>query len=238
MPLHAAATAAVLGAPPGQPKWVPGHNLAHARVTYVLLAKKGFRLSASKKAWIQKLNGSAPLFRADASKFNFDDRTGAIMLEAIRDAATRSGTPWLVFGDDDTHFDVESIEAFARSTPPPDNVVYGNVYDPRINFPSSSALLERGEGCYRSESRGTFPLTGGWFTGGSGVLVPAPVARRLTPARIARWAMSGRHCKCIDQPFGCAMADLGVRQQHRPNLFLDSCLDCLAIQPAQVHGAT
>ena len=74
---------------------MPGHNLKNARVTYVHLAKKGFRLSAAKQAWIAKLNGSAPYFRADASKFGYNDRTGAIMLEAIRDAAARGGTPWL-----------------------------------------------------------------------------------------------------------------------------------------------
>ena len=218
-------------APPGQPKWIPGHRLGTANVTYVLLARKGFRLSASKRAWIQRLNGSAPLYRADAIKFGWDDATGAIMLESIRDAAERSGTPWLVFGDDDTHFDIESIEEFARTTAPSDNVVYGNVYDNRINFPVSRMFIK--EGCYRGDSDATFPLVGGWFTGGSGVLIPGPVASQLTKERIKGWSRAGRHCKCIDQPFGCAMNDLGIRQQHRPSLFLDSCLDCLAMPKRQ-----
>ena len=177
-------TLSAIGSPPGQPKWIPGHRLGVAQVTYVLLARKGFRLSASKRAWIQRLNGSAPLYRADAIKFGWDDATGGIMLESIRDAAERGGTPWLVFGDDDTHFDIDSIEAFAQSTPPTDNVVYGNIYDNRIFYPATRKNIN--EGCYRANihSAATFPLIGGWFTGGSGVLIPATVARRITRERI------------------------------------------------------
>lgn len=203
---------------PGTFKFLPGRS--DAPVTYVLLAKKGPRLTASRRAWIARLNGSAPLYRKDSSRFGWNKETGAVMLSAIAHAEQLAGTPWLFFGDDDTHVDVESIEAFARATPPSDSVVFGNIYDSRINF----------DGCYRgSGAERTFPLVGGWFTGGTGVLVPALVAKRLTKEKVARWAEAGRHCKCIDQPFGCALHDLGVRLVHRPNLFLDSCLDCLAI---------
>eukprot|EP00966_Prymnesium_polylepis_P053913 1246252-Prymnesium_polylepis.1 len=49
-PPHAGAmlpslVAGTSAAPAGQPKWLPGHNLGRANVTYVLLARKGLRLS-------------------------------------------------------------------------------------------------------------------------------------------------------------------------------------------------
>ena len=145
---------------------------------------------------------------------NRTNETGALYFDAIGGAvASRGVADWYMLCDDDTHVDILALDQFVQNAST--EKVYGNVYD-------------RGRASHCYGKKGYFRLKGGWPTGGSGVLVPGPVARKLTNrARIAQWARIAKTCRCIDRPLACALGDLGyTRTKHLPHLFLDSCLYC------------
>ena len=149
-------------------------------------------------------------------------QSGALYFNAFRDAVRTLGPAlWYMVCDDDTHVDPAALRAFVQNASA--QTVYGNVYD-------SSHSMHCPQPNGRSARR-----RGGWLTGGSGMLIPGAVVRRLVndDRDVMRWASLGKSCKCADVPLSCALNDLMraefplvARVAHTPQLFLDSCLYC------------
>ena len=216
-----------------------------ARIGHVILSSASthgaMRIAALRKGWLQAadaadvhiVKASATLHRSSAKSLA-GHYNATLFLDALREAYAvldPRGVQWYLLGDDDTHVDPQVVADFAGSA----NVsrVFGNIYAHRE--PSQPLSDWRPHTprytCGASRGREPFRLTTymSWFTGGSGVLLPASVVRRIATAPradIEAWGSVGSHCKCGDVPLACALIDLGVGREHRPELFLDSCITC------------
>ena len=217
------------------------------RILYIILSansnSSNLRLAAIEKGWLRSVNDASRdvfIVRADNSLVRRDANTlvgsidGRLLFDALRTArAQRGPADWYMMADDDTHVDPDAIIDFVQHSDP--SLAYGNLYnfrnatrgDPKTFLPK-----------YTCGGVGpkVFPLNRDltWFTGGSGVLLPASVVDRIASANdsdIAAWGSVAKQCKCFDVPLACAIQDLGVTIAHRPDRFLDSCLACTAFLP-------
>jgi hypothetical protein len=175
------------------------------------------RAQALRYGWlrhVQSQNTFVHGVRHALTAFNHSNETGTLYLRAISRAVDLGGfSDWYMLCDDDTHVDVMALGKFALTASP--GHTYGNIY-------------RRGASSHCVGSAGYFRMRDGWLTGGSGILLPGAVARRLAHnPNIPAWAKVAKQCRCSDKPLGCALGDLGMTTpKHLPQLFLDACLYC------------
>ena len=202
------------------------------RIVYIVLSASSnasaLRLSSLQRGWLGHVDpasvliysSSQTLVRSSALKLQ-GTLNGTIVFDALIAAHRRCGpADWYMIGDDDTHVSPAAVAAFVRARASPHSV-YGNLFH---NGSGGGRPL-----CRSSMSGRTKTLQHGWLTGGSGVLLPWAVSRRLAIAseRARRaWGWAGRDCKCGDVPLACALDELGVGVSHMPASFLDSCVSC------------
>ena len=194
------------------------------RIVYIVVANNASgdwdhseRAQALRRGWLRHISPQDVVIHSLQHSLKNrlqSNATGTLYLTALTDAVDRGGVaPWYMLCDDDTHVDVMSLGKFVLTASP--EYTYGNMYN-------------RGKPSHCQGAKGPFRMTGGWPTGGSGILLPGAVVRRIAHnPSIPKWAMIAESCRCGDKPLACALGDLRMtRFRHVPQLFLDACLYC------------
>ena len=210
------------------------------RIVYIVVANNAsgdwdnsVRAQALRRGWLRHVLPQDVFITGvqhSLKSYNHSSETGALYLRALSDAVDRGGyAHWYMLCDDDTHVDVTALGKFVLTADT--KYTYGNIYS-------------RGKPSHCYGARGHFRMLGGWPTGGSGILLPGNVVRRIAHhPSIPQWAKVAKSCRCIDKPLGCALGDLRMtRTRHAPHLLLDACLYCADfVKPREIlscHAAS